>query len=61
MGEQLLCLPFGRNEGRVCVENVGVVLLRRVWSSKLRVEYRVKSSWQDELQICRVALCPGPE
>ncbi len=25
----------GRNEGRGCVENVVVVLLRRVWPSKL--------------------------
>ncbi len=60
-GGTVVMFAFGRDEGKGRVENVGVVLLRRVWSSKLRVEYRVKSSWQDELQICRVALCPGPE
>ena len=34
-GGTVVMFAFGRNEGRGCVENVGVVLLRRVWPSKL--------------------------
>ncbi len=34
-GGTVVMFAFGRNEGRGCVEHVGVVLLRRVWPSKL--------------------------